>query len=99
MTLTDDLSHIAQTIIGAIFLAVGLFLLAVAVGPAAHAAYTHGPHVDVSMTVLFVGLATALFGAGCIPSLLPLVTAMLSALVGALVQLLPFAKPKPPGAP
>jgi dipeptide/tripeptide permease len=98
VTPLDDLSHAVQAFVGAVFLAAGLLLLAVAIGPAAYAAYTHGPHVDVSMTVLFVGLATAVFGAGCIPSLLPVVAGMLSTLVGALVQLLPFAKgtPKPP---
>lgn len=58
----------AGTLIGVVFLLVGLGLVGLAVAPVI-IGMLEVPHVhaDVSLTVLFVGLATAIFGALLIP--------------------------------
>lgn len=87
----DDITHgIAQTMVGAVFLIVGLTVNAVALGPAVYSWLTKGPHTDVSLILLLVGMSVSVFGAACIPSLLPVVSAALRATIGALLSAIPL---------
>lgn len=57
-----------QTAIGIVFLGLGLFLIGTAVAPVVIGMLEHPvTHADVTLSVLFVGLAVSLFGALLIP--------------------------------
>jgi hypothetical protein len=92
MTPLDDIEHgirvLAQSIVGALFMGAGGLLLWFEF----HTPPTHSAHV-------YLGVALAVFGAAILPSIGPAVMSALSAMVDALVRLLPFRTPTPPGAP
>jgi hypothetical protein len=92
MTPLDDIEHgirvLAQAIVGALFMAGGGLLLWFEF----HTPPTHSTHV-------YLGVALAVFGAAILPSIGPAVMKALSAIVDALVKLLPFRTPQPPAPP
>ena len=76
MTRLEDIEHglarLIQSAVGVLFMLVGLLITGVALAPAVHAAATHGPHTDVPLLLLGVGLSVTIFGAMALPSLLPI---------------------------
>ena len=57
-----------QTVLGWLFVLLGLVILAIALGPAVYALRMHGPHVDPSYRLLGIGLSVTFFGAWLLPS-------------------------------
>lgn len=57
-----------QTVLGWLFVVIGLVILAISLGPAVYALQVHGPHVDPSYRLLGIGLGVTFFGAWLLPS-------------------------------
>lgn len=87
MTRLDEIEHgiakLIQAAVGSVFMMVGLAITAVALAPSVHAAMTHGPHTDVPLMLLGVGLSVMIFGAMALPSLLPVLDRALKTTVRA----------------
>lgn len=57
-----------QTVVGLIFLALGLVLVGVVLAPAVAALRAHAPAATIALVPLCVGIGVAVFGALVIPS-------------------------------
>jgi hypothetical protein len=88
--LIEWMAGLAQALVGLLFMAIGLGILA---GEFLRPP-THSGHV-------YLAVALAVFGGAVLPSIGPAVMKALSAIVSAIVQLLPFATKTatPPSAP
>lgn len=99
MTPAEDFEEVAkaigQTLAGAVFVLAGFIVMGVALAPAIYAAYTHGPHTDVSLTLLCIGIGVSFFGAALWPSMLPVVGKALRTVTKAALAFVPTKKVEP----